>query len=328
MPRVNGPRVLRVDVLRPTPGALDEGAAALRSGQLVAFPTETVYGLGANACSAPAVERIFAVKQRPADNPLIVHVHSLEAAAEVTARITPLARELAGRWWPGPLTLVLEADPGLPDVTTGGLSTVAVRMPGHPLALALLRAAELPVAAPSANRSGRPSPTTAQHVVAELGTGVDLILDGGPCSVGVESTVVDARGERPIVLREGAVSREHLGLGTDDAQEGDVRASPGTRYRHYAPACAVELVAAGDGVARASRLAQQGRRVGLIGFTAAHPPTRTVAVVRDAADLAQRLYGALRDAEAAGLEMVVVEAVEEVGIGRAVMDRLRRAAAG
>lgn len=324
---VSSPRVLRVDAVGPSPDVLAEAAATLREGKLVAFPTETVYGLGANACSAEAVAGIFAAKQRPADNPLIVHVHSLAAAGEVTAWIPPLARELAARWWPGPLTLVLEADPGLPDVTTGGLSTVAVRVPAHPLALALLRAAAIPVAAPSANRSGRPSPTTAAHVVQDLGAAVDLVLDGGPCAVGVESTVVDARGDSPIVLREGAVSREHLGI-NDSEERGDVRASPGTRYRHYAPACTVELVPTGDGVARALRVAEQGRRVGLIGFTEATPPAHTVAVVSDAEDLAQRLYGALRDAESAGLELVVVEAVAEVGIGRAVMDRLRRAAQG
>ena len=324
---VSGPRVLRVDSVGPSPDALTEAAAALRAGLLVAFPTETVYGLGADARSAAAVGRIFAAKQRPADNPLIVHVHSLAAAAGVTAAVTPLARELAARWWPGPLTLVLEADPSLPDVTTGGLSTVAVRVPAHPLALALLRVAAMPVAAPSANTSGRPSPTTAAHVVDDLGAAVDLVLDGGPCEVGVESTVVDARGDRPIVLREGAVSREQLGVGRDE-DTGDLAASPGTRYRHYAPRCAVELVATGDGARRAARLAGQGRKTGLIGFTEADAPAHTVAVVADAADLAQRLYGALRAAEDAGLEIVVVEAVDEVGIGRAVMDRLRKAAGG
>ena len=330
MHRVTGPRVVRVDPVAPSPEALREAAAALREGRLVAFPTETVYGLGADACSAAAVTAIFAAKQRPTDNPLIVHVESLAAAGQVTAWISPLARELAARWWPGPLTLVLEADPCVPEVTTGGLATVAVRVPAHPVALALLRAAAIPVAAPSANRSGRPSPTTAQHVVADLGDAVDLVVDGGPCAVGLESTVVDARGDLPVILREGAITREHLGLAgeADDGADPDWRASPGTRYRHYAPACAVEVVATGDGVARSLWLARQGRRAGLIGFAPAVAPAQTVAVVSDAADLAQRLYGALRDAEAATLDVVVVEAVPEVGIGRAVMDRVRRAAAG
>jgi L-threonylcarbamoyladenylate synthase len=222
---------------------------------------------------------------------------------------------------------VLEAGPAVPRVTTGGLATVAVRVPDHPVATALLAAAEVPVAAPSANRSGRPSPTTVAHVLADLGAAVDVVLDGGPCPVGVESTVVDARGERPVVLREGSVTREHLGLATSDAPaESALRASPGTRYRHYAPTCAIELVPAGAGAGRAAALADHGRRVGLLGASAAPPGVVEVARVRDVADLAQQLYAALRDAEAAAVEILVVESVPEVGVGRAVMDRLRRAA--
>lgn len=323
---MSGPRILRVDPAAPSGEALAEAAAALRAGLLVAFPTETVYGLGADARSAAAVERIFAAKGRPSDNPLIVHVDSLAAAEQVTAWVTPLAEKLAARWWPGPLTLVLEADPSLPAVTTGGLATVAVRVPEHPVALALLRAAGVPVAAPSANRSGRPSPTTAQHVLDDLDGGVDLVIDGGESRVGVESTVVDARGDVPIVLREGAVTREDLGV-VAQQQVGDRRASPGTRYRHYSPSCQVELVALGDGVARALAIAGDGRTVGLIGFTAAPAPVVSLATVVDAADLARRLYRALRAGEKAGVDVVVVEAVAETGMGRAVMDRLRRAAA-
>ena len=321
------PTVLRVDPAAPSAADLAEAAEALRAGRLVAFPTETVYGLGADARSEAAVRRIFAAKERPSDNPLIVHVDSLAAAEQVTAWVTPLAQTLAAQWWPGPLTLVLEADPTVPSVTTGGLSTIAVRVPGHPVALGLLRAAGIPVAAPSANRSGRPSPTSAQHVLDDLSGRVDVVLDGGDSAVGVESTVVDARGDAPIVLREGSVTREQLGIGSQQ-DAGDVRASPGTRYRHYAPACQVELVAPGDGSARAAALAADGRRVGLIGFSAAAAPVVALATVTDAADLARRLYRALRAAEKAAVDVVVVEAVAETGMGRAVMDRLRRAAAG
>ena len=324
---LNGPRVRSVDPAAPFSAALDEAAAVLRDGGLVAFPTETVYGLGADARSAAAVERIFSAKRRPGDNPLIVHVDSLEAAEGVAAWVSPLARELAKQWWPGPLTLVLEADPSLPDVTTGGQSTVAVRVPAHPVALALLRQARVPIAAPSANRSGRPSPTTAQHVIDDLGDDVDLVLDGGPCEVGVESTVVDARGDLPIVLREGAVTREQLGHVAGAAEE-QLAASPGTRYRHYAPTCRVDLVPMGDGPARAAALVADGLRVGLIGTSQAPAPVLTVARVASAADLARRLYSALREAEEAHVDVVVVEAVPETGIGRAVMDRLRRAATG
>ena len=318
-------RVLHVDPSAPSPHVLAEAATALRAGRLVAFPTETVYGLGADARSEAAVQRIFAAKGRPSDNPLIVHVASVEAAGKVAAWVTPLAQTLAERWWPGPLTLVLEADPGLPGVTTGGLATVAIRVPAHPVALELLRTAGIPVAAPSANLSGRPSPTTAQHVLDDLAAVVDIVVDGGESALGLESTVVDARGEEPIVLREGAVTREQLGIAfVDDG--GDLRASPGTRYRHYAPTCQVELVAPGDGVARATALAADGRRVGLIGFTAAAEPVQTVVTVRSVSDLARRLYQGLRAAEAASVDVLVVEAVAETGMGRAVMDRLRRAA--
>ena len=319
-------RLHRVDPAHPDSDALAEAAAVLRAGGLVAFPTETVYGLGADAMSEAAVRRIYAAKGRPADNPLIVHVESLAAASKVAAWIPPLARDLAEQWWPGPLTLVLEADPGVPTVTTGGLATIALRVPAHPVALALLQSAGVPVAAPSANRSGRPSPTSAQHVMDDLGDAVDVVLDGGDCGVGVESTVVDARGESPIVLREGAVTREQLGLKAGPDPGADPSASPGTRYRHYAPSCAVEIVATGDGAARAAAIAGTGRTVGLIGFSRAAPPVHTLAQVRDAEAMARCLYSALRAAEAAEVDVVVVEAVAEVGIGRAVMDRLRRAA--
>ena len=320
-------RILRVHSAHPDIHVLEEAGAILRAGGLVAFPTETVYGLGADALSADAVGRIYDAKGRPGDNPLIVHVDSLPAASKVAAWITPLARELAEQWWPGPLTLVLEADPSVPSITTGGLATVALRVPSHPVALALLAAAGVPVAAPSANRSGRPSPTSAQHVLDDLSDVVDVIIDGGDCGVGVESTVIDARGNTPIVLREGAVTREQLGL-TGAHAVGDLRASPGTRYRHYAPACTVEIAATGDGAARAAAIAGTGRRVGLIGFSRAAPPVHTLAQVRDADAMARCLYSALRAAESAELDVVVVEAVAEVGIGRAIMDRLRRAAAG
>ena len=319
-------RLLRVDPARPDPDVLEQAAATLRSGGLVAFPTETVYGLGADALSEAAVRRIYAAKHRPADNPRIVHVESLAAAEKVAAWIPPLARELAEQWWPGPLTLVLEADPGVPGITTGGLATVALRVPDHPVALALLQAAGVPVAAPSANRSGRPSPTSAQHVLDDLRDLVDVIVDGGACGVGVESTVVDARGDTPIVLREGAVTREQLGVATAQQSEGDPALSPGTRYRHYAPSCAVEIVATGDGAARAAAIAGTGRRVGLIGFTRGDPPVHTLAHVRDVDALARCLYSALRAGEAAELDVIVVEAVADTGIGRAVMDRMRRAA--
>jgi L-threonylcarbamoyladenylate synthase len=318
--------VVTVDPDSPDSAALERAASILRAGGLVAFPTETVYGLGAAAFDAAAVRAVFAAKGRPADNPLIVHVASVEALTAVAAEVPLLARELAERWWPGPLTVVVPAHPDLPPETTGGLDTVGVRMPDHPVALGLLRRAGMPVAAPSANRSGRPSPTTAAHVVADLGTSVNLVLDGGSCGVGVESTVVDARGSMPVVLREGGVTREDLGIGS--GLEGDLRASPGTRYRHYRPSCEVLVAPLGSGPAMAAEVAAAGRLVGLVAPGAAPTGVRSLAAPRDADALAAALYGALRDAEHAGVDVVVVEAVPEEGIGRAVMDRLRRAAGG
>jgi L-threonylcarbamoyladenylate synthase len=301
----------------------------LRAGGLVAFPTETVYGLGADATSAAAVARLFAAKQRPADNPLIVHLARAQQVSAVATGMTPLATRLAAAHWPGPLTLVLPARPDLPRITTGGLDTVAVRVPGHPVAHALLVAAGVPVAAPSANRSGRPSPTTAAHVLADLAGAIDAVVDGGACPVGVESTVVDARGDVPVVLREGSITREDLAAVTGPVAgttAADVAASPGTRHQHYRPRCAVVVAPVGTACERAAALAAGGRRVGLVAREPA--PAGVVAVARftDAADLAGRLYGALRDAEDAEVDVVVVEAVEPVGVGRAVMDRLQRAA--
>ncbi|HWB72017.1 MAG TPA: L-threonylcarbamoyladenylate synthase [Egibacteraceae bacterium] len=320
--------VISVDPGDPPLAALTRAAQVLAGGGLVAFPTETVYGLGADARNGTAVGRIFAVKGRPADNPLIVHLADASQLREVAASVPPLAQELARRWWPGPLTLVVEARAGLPAQTTGGLASVAVRVPAHPVALGLVRAAGVPVAAPSANRSGRPSPTTAAHVVADLGDAVDLVLDAGPCPVGVESTVVDTRGRVPVVLREGAVAREQLGLATaTDGAAATRVASPGTRYRHYAPACEVALAGPGQGATLAAALTRAGRRTGLIATTGAPEGVIGLARFADAAGLARVLYGGLRAAEDADLDVVVVEGVEEVGIGRAVMDRLRRAAA-
>ena len=319
------PEILRVDPQRPDPDVVARGAAILRAGGLVAFPTETVYGLGADARDAAAVDAIFAAKGRPADNPLIVHVADADAAAALSTHWTPLAAALAAAHWPGPLTLVVDAAPGLAPAVGAGLGTVAVRVPDHPVARALLAVAAIPVAAPSANRSGRPSPTTAAHVLGDLGELIDAIVDGGACAVGLESTVVDARGTTPVVLREGAVTREALGA-VADAAAGDLQASPGTRHRHYQPSCAVRLADPGTGPRTATKLAGEGLRVGLIAREAAPEGVVEVARFADPAGLAERLYGLLRRSEELGLDVVVIETVAPEGIGRAVMDRLRRAA--
>lgn len=308
---------------------LGEPATALRRGALVAFPTETVYGLGADATNAEAVERIFLAKGRPADNPLIVHLPEVGWLPRVVAAVTPLALSLAAAFWPGPLTLVLDAHPDLPPVTTGGLRTVAVRIPADPLARRLIELADVPVAAPSANVSGRPSPTTSAHVVADLGARIDWIVDGGPSALGIESTVVDARGARPVVLREGSITREMLAAVADvepaDAVEG--HRSPGTAHAHYQPAARVVLADVGTSVGVANGLADR-YLVGLLGpdDSDVDQRVRILGSPIGAEELAAGLYGALRAADDAGLGAVVVEVVAEAGLGRAVMDRLRRAA--
>ncbi len=314
---------------RADPDGLASAVAAVDAGRLIGLPTETVYGLAGDALSSEVVAAIFAAKSRPADNPLIVHVAAAEELARLTPQVTPLARDLGAAHWPGPLTLVVTAAETVPSITRAGLSTVAVRVPDHPVATAVLEGARSPLAAPSANRSGRPSPTTVDHVVAEFGDEVALVLDGGPCVIGVESTVVDARGTHPIVLREGAVTREQLGI-TAEGTGADAHRSPGTRYRHYAPRCRVTLVPGAEVETVLSRAGAQGpRRGAVVQDRHEHdvPGTlRLVATFTDAADLARQLYAAFRDAEEAGVEQLLVETVDEAGVGRAVMDRLRRAA--
>lgn len=321
-----------------------EAAAALASGALVAFPTETVYGLGADALNARAVARIFEAKGRPADNPIIVHLADAAALTDLVASVPPAARTLIARCWPGPLTLVLPASPAVPAVTRGGLDTVAVRMPSHPVALALIRAAGRPVAAPSANRSGRPSPTTAQHVLADLGDAIDLVLDAGPTPLGVESTVLDLTDKTPVLLRPGGVPLETLEaiIGTvtlaTPADRAMLTRSPGTRFRHYAPRAKVVLVEAPSAAipaelaATVRRLWDEGLRVGAMVTAETVPDVPSGAVVRvmgsrsDLAAIAATLFAHLRDLDAAGLDAIVVEGIAERGVGRAVMDRLRRAA--
>ncbi|MCC5949435.1 MAG: threonylcarbamoyl-AMP synthase [Nitriliruptoraceae bacterium] len=321
-------------VRRADAAGLAAAVGALRAGELVGMPTETVYGLAAiiDPAHPDAVERIFTAKGRPADNPLIVHLEAMESLGGVARTVTPLAHRLATACWPGPLTLVLDASDAVPRTVTAGLDTVAVRVPDHPVALALLRELDAPIAAPSANRSGRPSPTLAAHVEAEFGAEVALVLDGGPADIGLESTVVDVRGEVPVVLRPGAIDAEMLAEiagGVDHATSpASTSASPGTRYRHYAPDCRVHLLAPDSAVSFASDIAASGAAVGLVAAGLEDLDRRVTVLARptDAADLARVLYASLREAEVLGLDDLVVASVEETGIGRAVMDRLRRAA--
>ena len=308
-----------------TPETIDAAAKVLRSSGLVAFPTETVYGLGADATSGLAVAGLYAAKGRPSFNPLIVHVPET-AAASALAEMTPLGKTLAGAFWPGALTLVLARRPNriIADLATAGLDTVAVRVPAHPVAQALLRAANLPIAAPSANRSGHVSPTTAQHVEADLGDRVQMILDGGATSVGLESTVVDVTGNTPIILRLGGIARDDiervLGQPVAIAGEDNVTpSSPGMLARHYAPATALRLDASDVGHGEA-----------LLAFGAQLPvhtgPTINLSPSGDLAEAAANLFAAVRELDTAGATAIAVMPIPAYGLGEAINDRLKRAA--
>ena len=302
---------------------IERAVSALRAGGLVAFPTETVYGLGADAANPIALRRLYAVKGRPLDHPVIVHVARPDQLDDLGRAVPQIAHDLARACWPGPLTLVVRRRHGrgrVADEATGGRDSVGIRVPDHPLALALLDAFGGGVAAPSANRFGKVSPTTAQHVRDDLDGDVDLVLDGGPCRVGVESTIVDVTGDAPVILRIGGVSEERLaqlaGAPLERRTGGEV-AAPGTLPQHYAPETRVELVAAGELDARAADLRARGLRVGVL----AHGD--------DPEEDARRLYARLREADAGGFDVLLAVApADDRGIGAAIADRLRRAAGG
>ncbi|HEX6001163.1 MAG TPA: L-threonylcarbamoyladenylate synthase [Hyphomicrobiaceae bacterium] len=313
-------------IVRASPEAIVEAAALLRAGQLVAFPTETVYGLGADATNALAVAAVFEAKGRPTFNPLIMHVPSL-VAAEALGHFTEAATRLANAFWPGPLTLVLRKRAGCPvaELATAGLDTIAVRVPAHSVARALLQAARVPIAAPSANRSGHVSPTTAAHVEADLGERVAMILDGGATPIGLESTVVDATGAEPIVLRLGAASRDDISrllerpvaVATGAA---DAPVSPGMLARHYAPAARLRLNATDvqpDEALLAFGVSQIPPHAG---------PMLNLSWSGDLTEAAANLFSALRTLDAAGAKAIAVMPIPEQGLGEAINDRLRRAA--
>ena len=313
------------------PHAIQTAAALLRDGKVVAFPTETVYGLGADALNERAVAQVFSIKNRPHFDPLIVHVPEKEAAAQYATIIDSRAAMLMERFWPGPLTVVLKKRPLVPDLVTAGLDTVALRVPAHPVALALLQTAGIPIAAPSANPFGYVSPTTAIHVQEMLGEALEIILDGGPCTVGVESTVCALTNESVVILRPGGVTVEEIEavigpVTVIPPSHADAR-SPGTLPRHYSPHVPLVLLAPGEAIPSPSGK----ERVGLLTL-APRPGTEGYAVREvlsksgDVLEAATHLFAALRRLDQAGVARVIVEPVPETGIGRAIMDRLRRAA--
>ncbi len=331
--------------LPPTEEAIFWAASLLQKGELVAFPTETVYGLGANALNEQAVLLIFAAKERPADNPLIVHI---SARADLTPLCHPneKALKLMDAFWPGPLTILLPKTDAVPKATTAGLDTVAVRMPSHPVARALISACGFPVAAPSANRSGRPSPTRAEHVLEDMAGRIPLILDGGPCNVGLESTVVDMTGEIPLVLRPGGVTPEMIGsiIGPVEVAGSVLRPlapdesalSPGMRHRHYAPQGMLTLVSGRpeNVIVACKRLYDgavlEGKSACILALSE-HIPAYGARYVQDIGSLhhpkevASRLFDVLRRMDREGIEAIFSEVVEADGLGLAIMNRLGRA---
>ncbi|WP_326797269.1 L-threonylcarbamoyladenylate synthase [Streptomyces sp. NBC_01808] len=312
---------------------IDMAAGVLRAGGLVALPTETVYGLGANAEDPAAVSRIFQVKGRPPSHPLIVHIGDAEPLDDWAEEVPATARLLVERFWPGPLTLVLRRGRRVPLVATGGLETVAVRVPDHPVALALLSAFGGGITAPSANRFGSVSPTTADDVRAELGDAVDFVLDGGPCRVGVESTIIDVTGEVPAVLRPGGVPCEDLEavLGRPLAVPSTSRIRvPGQHPSHYAPRARVVLAEPEKVVAEAELAQQQGHRVGVLlpaAFADAEVKAHAVVQVPGSmAAYARGLYGFLRELDQKGCDLIVASLPAAEGLGLAIGNRLHRAA--
>lgn len=333
------PRVLTVDARQPDARNVAEAVRVLRGGGLVAFPTETVYGLGARAFEPDAVRRVFAAKGRPRHHPLIVHV-TAEDGGRALASVWPEAASIFARaLWPGPLTLVVDRKGTVPSVVAGGGPSIAVRAPAHPVALALIDALGEPIAAPSANRYQQLSPTTAAHVVKQLGGAVDLVLDGGPCEAGIESTVVDVRRWPPVVLRPGAVSIAALRALVPDVVRGsysvsgdDERAAPGMDARHYAPRARLTLALTDDVWSLALAATRAGTRVGLVVRNALAPEDAPPGVLvrrlsSEATTYARHLYETLHELDDAGVETIVAERVPATDAWVAVADRLERAAA-
>ncbi len=341
--------ILTVDPLSPERDVIVQAAELLRRGELVVFPTETVYGLGADALQSAALAGIFRAKGRPLNDPLIVHIASLSELATVTSGMPEVARRLAAAFWPGPLTLILPRGARVPSIVTAGLETVAVRMPAHPVARELIQALGSPIAAPSANRFMHTSPTTAQHVLADLRGRVSLILDGGPCVVGVESTIVDVSVAVPIVLRPGGIGLEALRailpevrapLGHSVA-ETQAQKAPGQLVMHYAPSVPLLLFAGSDEAMRTAILAEvqrrseRGERVGVLvadsdlaAFSASAGLVRSLGSAERPASVAAALFASLRALEDSQVDVILCRSFALDDLGLAVRDRLERAAGG
>lgn len=338
--------VKQVNQTEPETAAIEQAAGIIRTGGLVAFPTETVYGLGADALMPGAAQKIYEAKGRPSDNPLIVHISDFEALTRIAAHIPPAARKLADAFWPGPLTMIFRKTPEVPYETTGGLETVAVRMPDHPVALALIRESGGYIAAPSANTSGKPSPTCAGHVISDLDGKVDMVLDGGQVGIGIESTIVDLSVEPPMILRPGFITSGMLmpviGSVQDDpsltSEDASVRPkAPGMKYRHYAPKADLILVE-GNLVAVSQKinefiaeLGKAGKKAGVICTDESvgqyhGAVVKSIGSRKDPSSIAHNLYAVLREFDDIDVDCIFSESFSADGFGQAVMNRLYKAA--
>lgn len=325
---------------------LKEASAVIRSGGLVAFPTETVYGLGGDATNPEASRKIYAAKGRPSDNPLIVHIADFSQLRNIVAEVPQEAEKLAEAFWPGPLTMILRKNDVIPYETTGGLDTVAIRMPSHPMARAFLQDSGCMIAAPSANTSGRPSPTTAQHVWEDLHGKIEILLDGGPVGIGIESTIVDLSEERPMILRPGFITQEMLsavlgdvgmdpGLASENSKQPPK--APGMRYRHYAPKADLTLVEGTmeEVISKINALTREaqamGKSVGVLAteenkdcYVADH--VIVIGQRQDEAEIARHLFDVLRQFDDLQVDLIYSESFVAAGVGQAIMNRLLKAA--
>ena len=339
---------LKLDPFSPDPEVIRRAGDILKRGGLVAFPTETVYGLGGDALNREAARKIYAAKGRPSNNPLIVHIADMEHLEAIAAEIPEKARKIASVWWPGPLTMIFNKKDIVPDATSGGLPTVAVRMPNHPIALELIRAAGGYIAAPSANTSGRPSPTIAEHVREDLDGKIDMILDGGEVRIGLESTIVDFTDEIPMMLRPGYINMEKLeeilgevlidpAILDENASENIRPKAPGMMYRHYAPKAQLTIVEGGEKevVDRILELAAQSCREGKsVGIIAADETAesykdydvKNIGSRETDKEIARRLFRVLREFDDEGTDVILSESFETPRMGQAIMNRLLKAA--
>jgi L-threonylcarbamoyladenylate synthase len=338
--------VLRINSKRPSKSIIARASKLISSGEIVAFPTETVYGLGANALDPSAISKIYQVKGRPSDNPLIVHIEDMKTLRELVSEIAPRDMRIIKKFWPGPVTLVLKKSKIVPKITTGGLDTIAVRMPRNKIALALIKRSGFPIAAPSANISGRPSPTNASHVKDDLDGKVKLILDGGSTEIGIESTVIDMTLRTPVILRPGGISKEsiedeigkvhfHDSLMGPRTSTKKINKSPGMKYRHYSPNARVVIVEGSTIRAKAKivelteKLKDEGKKVSIMTASKSLKPNvdSVLYMGNTLGTIAKNLFANLRKADSDHIDVIVVQGIHYNNTGFAIMNRLKKAAA-